>query len=472
MLLTSAALLNSCGEKDTPVAEQKTVIELDGQKYETDLVASLVGEVGTEVSLSLGVYDRFDIYGVDFGDGNIIVDTVCFENGGLRDENGAEVEGTTHKSTTKFAGTVAGDGTIKIYGKSDIWMLDASGNAVPTSLDQPKLKSVQYLQLTGANIESFDATGLDKLTSLYIHNSPVSAVNVSKNSELKNLGILCTSVSKYEPQLKSIDVSNNPKLEYLGLGSSFYMHGQLTSVDLSKNQALQTIVIGNNNLKSIVLPEGAKINQLSLEMNELETLDLSVLESVKNIQVNDNQLKTLDLSKMVEASSITVNVSNNQLEELTIPVVVRTLEAQNNQLKKVSIVDATYSCKLDKNQLTLETLPKKPTSLNTNAKTKRFTYAPQAPLAVPEEVTELDLTSQLTAEGILKAPATTVFSFVTATGAVLAEGTDYEVVAPGKFKFIKAQSEKVYGVMTNEGFPLFTGDNAFKTTEFTVKAGA
>lgn len=473
VLLASAALTTSCVDTDNPVIEEpKTVIELDGQQYETDLVATLLGEEGKEISLTIGVCDRYDIYGVDFGDGNIVADTVCFENGGLRGEDGAEVEGTSHTSATVFKGTVAGDGIIKIYGNSDIWMLAVSGNALPASFREGMEKKVQNIQLTGVVVDGLDFSNMTGLTQLSVTNSPISSIDVSGNAELKSLSIICTSISEYEPQLKSIDLSGNPKLETLTLGSAFYKQGQLTSIDLSQNTALQNIVIGYNKLTSITLPAGAEVTQLSLEKNELTELDLSVLGSLKNIQVNDNQLKSLDLSKMVEGSSINVNVSNNQLEELSIPVVVRALEAQNNQLKSVSIVDATYSCKLENNQLTLATLPTKPEGLNTTAKARRFTYAPQAPLKVDEEVAELDLSAQLTAQGILEAPATTAYIFFTASGTALAEGTDYQVVAPGKFKFIKAQAEKVYGVMANEGFPLFSGDDAFKTTEFTVKAAA
>lgn len=68
--------------------------------------------------------------------------------------------------------------------------------------------------------------------------------------------------------------------------------------------------------------------------------------------------------------------------------------------------------------------------------------------------------------------ANTTYSFETASGTALVEGTDYQVTAPGKFKFIKAQAEKVHGVMTTAAFPKFTGKNAYVTTEFNVEAAA
>lgn len=97
-------------------------------------------------------------------------------------------------------------------------------------------------------------------------------------------------------------------------------------------------------------------------------------------------------------------------------------------------------------------------------------------MAVEESVAELDLTAQLTVEQGELNPAdyatyltgTTTFSFVTATGTALVEGTDYEATAPGKFKFLKEQTEKVHAVMLNEAFPKFTAAAPFVTTEFTI----
>ena len=421
-MMLAATLTYSCAEVDNPVpaGPQKTVIELDGQKYETDVVAKLKAVPGSEIKLTLGVYDNFDIYGVDFGDGVIVTDTVCQTNSGLRDpETGLSKEGSTHTSATEFAGTAAGEGEITVYGNSDLWLLSLSGDVVPVSYTQEKLKNVQSVTISGANIESADFAGLDSLRQLSISNTPIRTVNVSKNPELTSVNIICTTVSVYEPQLESLD--------------------------LSANTALETIVVSNNALTSAKLPVGADVTQLSLDVNELESVDLSVLGSLKNIQINDNKLKSIDLSKMVEASRNNVYVSNNQLEELTIPVPAYNLEAQNNQLKKVSIVNASYSCKLENNQLTLATLPAKPAGLSSAAKTRRFTYAPQAPIQVAESLSELDLTDQLSAQGILDAPATTTFSFATASGTALVEGTDYQVTAPGKFTFLTAQNSDQRG---------------------------
>jgi len=469
-LLLAAALVTSCDKKDIPVPEEpKTVIELDGQKYETLLVATFQGEVGTEAKLTLGVYDRFDIYGVDFGDGVIVADTVCKQNTGLRDEEGKEVAGTTHKSATQFSGVVAGDGIVKVYGNSDLWYVIASGGILPTSFDQPGLSKVNTFNISQVTADDIDLTGLDSLSSFSFSQASLGSINVSNNANLKKLTINNNSASKFESVLKSIDVSQNTLLESINLMAANAEHaGLLEELDFSNNPNIKEIYAQNHQLKSVKLPAGCEISFLQLSNNQLEEVDLSHVASIKDIYLSNNKIKQLDFSKVKEKA--TINIDLNELSEITLPVSVKNIVANNNKLTSVSLTDVTSKCDLSNNQLTLATLPVKPASMNTTSKIKKFLYAPQAPLAVAEEVEELDLSAQLTAQGILEAPATTVYSFVTVSGTTLVEGTDYEAFAPGQFKFKKAQSEKVYGVMTNEALPLFTGDKAFKTTEFTVKA--
>ena len=70
-MLLIATMTYSCATDDKAISEPYTTITLNGYKYKTDLLATLQGAVGSEVTIGLGVYDNFDIYGVDFGDGEI-----------------------------------------------------------------------------------------------------------------------------------------------------------------------------------------------------------------------------------------------------------------------------------------------------------------------------------------------------------------------------------------------------------------
>ena len=449
-----------------------------------ELILTLQGTIGEEVSLTFGAYDTEDTYGVDFGDGNVVEKKVGVNNAGPYNE-----EKQTTDAATVFTGTVAGDGTIKVYGINDIWYLVSSG-AMPTTLNQEKLMNVVQMSITGANVESVELPAYEKMTQFSFNNSPAKSVDVSKVTTLTSLNICNTSVATTDMMLESIDLSKNTNLENLVLGGTYYKKGVLKTVDLSANTALKQIVVANQDLESIILPEGANLTSgITVSMNKLTALDLSKLAGFKNIEANDNLLTEIDLSKLATGSN--VKVQNNLLTTLAVSVSVADFDASNNKLTTITIENATKSCKLENNAFTLATLPAQPAGMGTKKKTQNFTYAPQAALEVAETVSELDLTSQLTvAKGELNPAAvgtegeegyaaaygswienqTTTFTFVTGgeTPATLVEGTDYEVVEPGKFKFIKAQAEKVHAVMTNAAFPKFTGDKAFMTTEFTV----
>ena len=406
-MMLAVFMTYSCAYEDNPVLDGTaiTIQDGNGNKYETGLVATFKGVVGEEVSLTLGVYDQFDIYGVDFGDGKIIVDTVCYQNGGLKGEDGLTKPGTTHTAATTFKGTVAGKGEVSVYGKSDIWYLVAN-NLMPTAFDQEKLKNVVQLTISGANVESVELPAMEKMTQFNFTNSPVKSVDISKATALTSLSITNATQSKYEPQLKEIDLSKNVNLEMVVLGGTTYKKGLLTKLDFTNN---------------------TKLTQISAENNKLTSVT-GIAPTVKNIYL-----------------------SNNELENITFPdftVTKGNVQIQNNKFN-------------------LATLPKKPASTTAS----KYKYAPQPAYQVPEAITDantvLDLSSQLVATGVETEPQTTTYKFV-AGSTELKENEDYKVVEPGKFQFLKSQTEKVHAVMATKAFPNFKDNNAYVTTDFTV----
>ena len=473
-MLLATAMTWSCANTDNLAdidnVEPTYKIESGDLVYNLHKVGSFMAEPGAEVTLTLGVYDLWDIYAVDFGDGNLLVDSVCYQNGGMRDEvTGLSKEGTSHKSATRFSGTVGGEGLITVYGNSDLWYLNCSGGVVPFSNDTRMQKLVQ-ISITGANVDAIVMEHADSLKTFAFNNSPVQRVDMSGAPNLTSLTINNTSASKYEPQLTSIDLSANTKLESVNIQGNQNSHGKLKTIDLSNNTALKGmgLYLQYNELTEVKLGENA-LTTINLSGNQLTEFDLTKLPSLKTLYISDNQLTKLDFSKLVAGGDI--QVQNNQLTELVIPVSVKNLYAQNNQIAKYDVADCTNRCQIENNKLNFATLPVRPAGLNTIAKKLRFIYYPQAPYEVPASVKELDLISQFTAQGVQDAPVTTVYSFATASGTPLVENTDYQQTEPGKFIFIKQQSEKVHAIMYSDAFPMLTAEEgyAFVTTDFNVE---
>lgn len=439
IMLFCATMACSCASDDKAITEPYTTVTLDGYKYKTDLVATFKGQVGEEVTLGLGVYDPFDIYGVDFGDGIIVADSVCGENGGLKGEDGLTKPGTTHTSATTFKGTIAGDGVVKVYGKSDIWYLTISGNLMPTAFDQPKLANVVQVNISGAEVDEVVLPALPSLKQLSLNNSPVKKVDVSQVPTLTSLTINNMLAAG---QLESIDVSNNTELTYLSLQGNATANGALASLDISKNTKLEGLYVQYNKIKEIKLAAAYdKLGTFNASYNELEAVNPAAMPAVKWFDVRNNKIK----GDLVIPSEKLTNVYVN-----------------NNELTSVKVPNVTKQFYFDNNKMTLATLPALPEGMNTTSKKKQFHYQPQADMEVAPEGSVLDLSAQASAKGIEAEAQATVFT-ITAGNAALVEGKDY-TVKDGKITFLTDQNEAIVK-MTNAGYP----DLNLCTKPFNVK---
>jgi hypothetical protein len=463
-LLLTAAMTYSCSTNDLPIVIPEYTVELDGTKYKVDQIATLQGEVGTEVTLGLGVYDNFDIYGVDFGDGVIVPDSVGNQNGGIKGEDGLTKPGTTHTATTTFTGTVAGDGIVKVYGKSDIWYLTISGKLLPTSFDQPKLANVVQISISGSNAEEIVLPALPCLTHFSFGNSPVKKVDVSKVSTLTSLSIINTSVSEYEPALASIDLSKNPNLETLTIGGEYYKKGILASLDISKNTALTNVAVGNNEIATIKLANSyAKLTSFNAAKNKLTTFSVTNMPALKNLYLASNQLTAIGNPTNLEALTW-FDVQDNKLTgniELKSEKLAN-VYVNKNELTSIKVPNVTKQFYFDNNKMTLATLPELPAGMNTTKKKLQFHYAPQAAMEVAPVGAVLDLSAQASAKGMEAEAQATVFA-ITAGDAILEADKDY-TIENGKITFLADQKDVVVK-MTNAGYP----DLTLSTKPFEVK---
>lgn len=427
LLLSGAAFLSYAN------AQEKTVTWPDASSHTVKPAMTLTVKVteGVERTFNFGSYKDLDFYAVDFGDGNLVLtDTVGYT--------------TSRVTKTAVTGVAAGEGVITVYAEdpSTIYYVSTATGALTDSpvleADFSKLSKLNTLSVGNVGAATLDLSALDSLQSFTSFNGQLETLDFSNNPELK-------TVSVAQNKLKSVDISKNTKLT----GFTAYTN-ELETLDFSANNALEGIYCYGNKLTSVKLPENP--------------------ENLGNINLQQNELTEIDLSKLTKKLSLCY-FNNNKLTSLIIPVDVATFEAENNQIAEFSVVNATKSCKLANNCMTLATLPTKPAGLNTNSKIKKFTYAPQADLVVDAEYQVgdvLDLSDQLTATGILEAPATTVYTLIGAAGDTIA--AEAYTVDAGKISFVQAQEGQVYVAMTTEAFPLFTGDKVFKTTAFSVVA--
>ena len=115
----------------------------------------------------------------------------------------------------------------------------------------------------------------------------------------------------------------------------------LTSLDLSKNQALTSLSISDTALKSLILGNNPKLTYINCSRNQLTTLDVSGLANLKTIYCSNNSLTKLNVSKNKELENLfcsgnslsTLDVSNNTK--------LRWLDVSGNTLTKIDVTKCT-----------------------------------------------------------------------------------------------------------------------------------
>ena len=105
----------------------------------------------------------------------------------------------------------------------------------------------------------------------------------------------------YESEVKSLQgiayFSN-----IIGISCS---HSQLTGLDVSRNNKLETMSIFDNKMTSLILGNQPNLRKLTCYDNALTRLDLSGCSALSNLYCSNNQLKTLSLGSNTALSSLT-----------------------------------------------------------------------------------------------------------------------------------------------------------------------
>ena len=167
-----------------------------------------------------------------------------------------------------------------------------------TSLHQ--LESKEISDLTG--IQDFIA-----LTNLNVYGNQLTSLDVSKNTALEILNV-------DRNQLTSLDVSKNTALTLFSVGTN-----KLTNLDVSKNTALTVLSVNSNQLTSLDVSKNTALNTLGVGDNQLTSLDVNMITGLKILYVNQNELTSLDVSKNTALTALvcgenkltSLDVSNN-----------------------------------------------------------------------------------------------------------------------------------------------------------------
>ena len=155
------------------------------------------------------------------------------------------------------------------------------------------------------NMNISNLTGIEafvSLTSLNCYDNQLTSIDVSNNNALTNL--LC-----YNNQLTSLDVSSCTALTYL-----YCSWNQLTSLDVSSCTALTYLQCHYNNLTSLDVSSCTALTYLACFNNNLTSIDVSNNTALTLLWCSENQLTSLDVSSCTALTNLAC--VNNQLTSL------------------------------------------------------------------------------------------------------------------------------------------------------------
>ena len=236
--------------------------------------------------------------------------------------------------------------TLNLEQNSRVEKLNCSGNQL-TGLWFHTGSSLRYLD---CSVNKFTALNLSKnpeLTELYCNGNQITALDLSANKKLQKINANCNNLTALDTRnlpeltyldlqanfdLRSIDVSKNPKLEILNVAQ-----GKLTSLNVKSNRKLVELFVYNNQLTALDVRSNYLLKKLACYENQLTALDLSSNVALEYLGVNDNPITELDLHPLSNLQEL--SCSKMKLTKLDVDRCpkLRRLYCNDNQIETLDL---------------------------------------------------------------------------------------------------------------------------------------
>ena len=236
--------------------------------------------------------------------------------------------------------------TLNLEQNSRVEKLNCSGNQL-TGLWFHTGSSLRYLDCSVNQFTALDLSKNPELTELSCSSNKLTSLDLSANKKLQKIvaqtNALTTLDTRNLPELtdlylwgnhdlKSIDVSKNPKLEFLSAS-----HCKLTALDVSNNRKLVKLYVDDNQLTALDVRSNYMLKKLGCYENQLTALDLSSNVSLEDLGVNDNPITELNLHPLSNLQQL--SCSKMKLTKLDVDRCpkLRRLYCNDNQIETLDL---------------------------------------------------------------------------------------------------------------------------------------
>ena len=175
-----------------------------------------------------------------------------------------------------------------------------------------------------------------RLTEINWSGRPIGGdFNLAACSELTKLDLSFCS-------LTTLNVSQNSKLIYFSVVSS-----NLTSLDISNNNALEELYCQINKLTSLNVSQNAKLVKLHVRNNNLISLDVSNNNALKELDCSNNCLTSFNLGNTASQRRVVANDQIISLSPVTVTdetlSIANTITYNGAEVTNISGANLTYS---------------------------------------------------------------------------------------------------------------------------------
>lgn len=139
-------------------------------------------------------------------------------------------------------------------------------------------------------------------------------------------------LSLYDNQLTSLTLPGGTRLDSLDVRDN-----QLTSIDVSKNTGLKWLLCGNNPITELDVSNNTALRELGIENSQLTALDVSKNTALTSLNCSNNQLAALDVSKNTALVTLYCNVNRLTTLDVSKNTGLKTLSCANNWLTSLDL---------------------------------------------------------------------------------------------------------------------------------------
>ena len=200
--------------------------------------------------------------------------------------------------------------------------------------------NVFKIELLGVNLRSSYSSRFDLISDIqslkgigYFPNleylkctgTQVTSLDLSANKALETLIFS-------DGKLESLDVSANKALEYLDCSGN-----QLTKMDVRSNKLLEELDCRNNQIEEIKFRSNETLKTLSCQDNLLGHLDVSPNKALKTLNCSNNKMTELDLSE--NSKLVVFSCTGSSLVELDLSgnPAMKWVECSGNQIHQLNV---------------------------------------------------------------------------------------------------------------------------------------